>query len=76
MLDALDGQSLWRTSSDPYGGYSPGVDLHRLVFAGHAHNAEAWSSRVALPLQLLFPAEPHAPPERVIEHAIEELVPD
>lgn len=37
------------------GGYTLGADLHRLVFAGHAHNAESWSSRVALPLQLLFP---------------------
>lgn len=36
-------------------GYTPGSDMHRLVFAGHGHNAEAWSSRVALPLQLLFP---------------------
>ncbi|RYE83736.1 MAG: alpha/beta hydrolase, partial [Myxococcales bacterium] len=36
-------------------GYTLGNDLHRLVFAGHAHNADSWSSRVALPLQLLFP---------------------
>lgn len=50
-------------------GYSPGVDLHRLVFAGQAHNAEAWSSRVALPLQLLFPPPQPAPSERVIEAA-------
>lgn len=57
-------------------GYAPGVDLHRLVFAGHAHNAEAWSSRVALPLQLLFPPEPQIPAQRVIERAIEELSPD
>ena len=36
-------------------GYALGTDLHRLVFAGHAHNADSWAARVALPLQLLFP---------------------
>ncbi len=36
-------------------GYT-GADLHRLTFPGHAHNAAAWAARVALPLQLLFPA--------------------
>ena len=38
-------------------GYTPGVDLHRLVFTGHTHDAASWASRVAIPLQLLFPAE-------------------
>ena len=32
------------------------ADLHRLTFPGQSHNAEAWATRVALPLQLLFPA--------------------
>jgi predicted alpha/beta superfamily hydrolase len=36
-------------------GYVPGRNLHRLTFAGESHNAAAWASRVALPLQLLFP---------------------
>jgi hypothetical protein len=36
-------------------GYSA-VELHRLTFPGHSHNAAAWATRVALPLQLLFPA--------------------
>ena len=35
--------------------YAPGVDFHRLVFPGHTHDAASWASRVALPLQLLFP---------------------
>jgi predicted alpha/beta superfamily hydrolase len=52
------------------GGYTLGTDLHRLVFAGQAHNAEAWSSRVALPLQLLFPPASRvteAPPAQAAE---------
>jgi predicted alpha/beta superfamily hydrolase len=36
-------------------GYTPS-ELHRLTFPGQSHNAEAWSTRIALPLQLLFPA--------------------
>ncbi|CAN5712103.1 hypothetical protein BH09MYX1_BH09MYX1_02420 [soil metagenome] len=35
--------------------YAAGVDLHRLVFPGHSHDADSWASRVSLPLQLLFP---------------------
>ncbi len=35
--------------------YAAGVDLHRLVFPGHSHDAASWASRIALPLQLLFP---------------------
>jgi predicted alpha/beta superfamily hydrolase len=38
-------------------GYVAGVDLHRLVFAGHAHDTASWAARVAVPLQLLFPPE-------------------
>jgi predicted alpha/beta superfamily hydrolase len=41
-------------------GFTPGVDLHRLVFPGQPHEPKAWGSRVGLPLQILFP------PERVI----------
>lgn len=36
-------------------GYSPS-DLHKLTFPGHSHNAAAWAARIAIPLQLLFPA--------------------
>lgn len=39
-------------------GFEMGSDLHRLVFPGHVHNANAWASRVAIPLQLLFPRVP------------------
>lgn len=36
-------------------GFVVGGEVHRLVFPGHLHQAAAWASRVALPLQLLFP---------------------
>jgi predicted alpha/beta superfamily hydrolase len=36
-------------------GFDVGGDVHRLVFPGQAHNAASWASRVALPLQLLYP---------------------
>jgi predicted alpha/beta superfamily hydrolase len=36
-------------------GYTP-LELHRLTFPGQMHNAGAWAARVAIPLQLLFPA--------------------
>ncbi len=36
-------------------GFDVGGDVHRLVFPGQLHQAAAWASRVALPLQLLFP---------------------
>ena len=36
-------------------GFDVGTDVHRLVFPGQAHQAASWASRVALPLQLLFP---------------------
>jgi predicted alpha/beta superfamily hydrolase len=36
-------------------GYSP-ADVHRLTFPGQSHNAGSWAARVAIPLQLLFPA--------------------
>lgn len=39
-------------------GYVAGEDLHRLAFPGHAHSTAAWSARVAIPLQLLFPPPP------------------
>ena len=39
-------------------GFEVGTDLHRLVFPGHVHNAASWASRIALPLQLLFPRVP------------------
>lgn len=40
-------------------GFEVGKDLHRLVFPGHEHNAASWASRIALPMQLLFPRVPH-----------------
>lgn len=36
-------------------GFDVGGDVQRLVFPGQAHNAHSWASRVALPLQLMFP---------------------
>lgn len=36
-------------------GYTNGDDLHCLAFPGHVHSTAAWSARVAMPLQLLFP---------------------
>lgn len=39
-------------------GYTNGDDLHRLAFPGQAHATAAWSARVAIPLQLLFPPPP------------------
>lgn len=41
-------------------GYVAGVDLHRLAFPGHSHEAAAWAARVAIPLQLLFPRPLHS----------------
>jgi len=32
-----------------------GRNLHMLAFAGMEHGNAAWSSRVAIPLQLMFP---------------------
>lgn len=42
-------------------GFDVGGDVHRLVFPGQLHQAAAWASRVALPLQLLFPHAAQAP---------------
>ena len=39
-------------------GYTNGEDLHRLTFPGQVHSTAAWSARVAIPLQLLFPPPP------------------
>jgi len=39
-------------------GYTNGDDLHRLAFPGQVHSTAAWSQRVAIPLQLLFPPPP------------------
>jgi predicted alpha/beta superfamily hydrolase len=39
-------------------GYTNGEDLHCLAFPGQAHSTAAWSARVAMPLQLLFPPPP------------------
>lgn len=39
-------------------GFDIGSEVHRLVFPGQGHNAHSWASRIALPLQLLFPRTP------------------
>ena len=39
-------------------GYTNGEDLHRLAFPGQVHSTAAWTARVAIPLQLLFPPPP------------------
>jgi len=39
-------------------GFDIGTEVHRLVFPGQPHQAASWASRVALPLQLLFPRIP------------------
>jgi predicted alpha/beta superfamily hydrolase len=39
-------------------GFTTGENLHRLTFPGHVHSTAAWSARVAIPLQLLFPPPP------------------
>lgn len=36
--------------------YVPGRDLHWLVYTSASHDAASWRSRIAIPLQLLFPA--------------------
>ena len=46
-------------------GFALGSDMHRLVFPGTLHQAACWSSRIAVPLQLLFPPEmQQAAPQR------------
>lgn len=42
-------------------GYTP-AELHKLTFPGQSHNAESWAARIALPLQLLFPAAVNGEP--------------
>jgi predicted alpha/beta superfamily hydrolase len=37
-------------------GFHVGGEVHRLIFPGHPHVATAWASRVALPLQMMFPS--------------------
>ncbi|HKC26031.1 MAG TPA: alpha/beta hydrolase-fold protein [Thermoanaerobaculia bacterium] len=35
--------------------YVPGEDIHCLAYAGLSHDNDSWASRLAIPLQLLFP---------------------
>ena len=35
--------------------YVPGSNIHTLAFAGLSHDNASWASRLAIPLQLLFP---------------------
>lgn len=51
-------------------GFSPGLDLHRLVFAGHKHDAASWAARVWLPMQMLFPADRQTPPPADFSRAL------
>jgi predicted alpha/beta superfamily hydrolase len=44
-------------------GFDLATEVHRLVFPGEPHHAASWASRVALPLQLLFPRDPIGPDE-------------
>jgi predicted alpha/beta superfamily hydrolase len=37
--------------------YTPGANLHVLVFTGMRHDTESWAARLAIPLQLLLPRE-------------------
>lgn len=50
-------------------GYIAGVDLHRLTFTGHTHDAAAWAARVAIPLQILFPPPPQT---QTLNRAVQE----
>lgn len=36
--------------------YTPGQNVYTLAFAGMSHNNASWASRLAVPLQLMFPA--------------------
>lgn len=38
--------------------YAPDDDLHILAWPGQTHDPSSWASRVAFPLQLLFPGRP------------------
>jgi predicted alpha/beta superfamily hydrolase len=58
-------RSMVRALSDH--GYRPGFDLHRLTFTGQAHSASSWAARVAIPLQMLFPAPGRAPDPEAFE---------
>jgi enterochelin esterase-like enzyme len=37
--------------------FVPGKDLHWLVYTSASHDAASWRARIAIPLQLLFPAK-------------------
>lgn len=50
-------------------GFALGTDVHRLVFPGQVHDAHAWSSRIGLPLQLLFPPEIQTASAAAVAHA-------
>jgi predicted alpha/beta superfamily hydrolase len=54
-------------------GYVNGVNLHRLTFPGHSHEAAAWAARVAIPLQILFhpPTLTQVPEKSVSTSALE-----
>lgn len=56
-------------------GYTPGEDLHRLVFTGATHDAASWAARSAIPLQLLFPPEPRRPRARILERVAAAVIP-
>lgn len=44
--------------------YTPGIDLHWLVFTNSPHEPAAWRARVAVPMQLMFPPKVRRPDEQ------------
>lgn len=54
-------RSMFRALTDHR--FSPGRDLHWLVFTSASHDAMSWRSRVAIPLQMLFPPKLRRPQE-------------
>jgi predicted alpha/beta superfamily hydrolase len=58
-------RSMFRALSDH--GFVSGRDLHWLVYTSASHDAASWRSRIAIPLQLLFPARVRRPAEDALE---------
>jgi enterochelin esterase-like enzyme len=52
-------RSMFRALSDH--AYTPGLDMHWLVFTNAKHDAESWRARIAVPLQILFPPKVKRP---------------
>lgn len=54
-LDLPDGSLVEFKLRRDDGEWAAGRDLHMLAFAGMEHGNAAWSERLAIPLQLMFP---------------------